>query len=583
MTQTEVARVLAEIAMLGELNGENSFRSRAFANAARALEGTDADLESLAREGALTSLPGIGSGIADTIRELIETGRSTVHDELKTATPVGLFDLLRIPGLGAKRIHRLHHQLGIDSLDMLEGAAREGSIAAVSGFGAKTQSKILDGVTFVRASRGLLRYPAALEAGVRLLAWLRSRPGVASAEIAGALRRRMEVVDCVDLVAASADPGGVAAEFAALNGVAEVVEREGGDGEVRVILRLTDGLSVRLRCVPPERFVAATVWATGNDMHLRALGDRAASWGMRLDENGLWRDGKLVPLPSESALYAALELAYVPPELREGLGEIDAAAVDSLPRLVERAELRGTFHCHTTYSDGKASVAEMAGAARARGWSYLGLADHSRTAAYAGGLSPERVREQHREIDQWNAEHGGTGTERFRIFKGIESDILPDGSLDYDDDLLASFDYVAGSVHSSFGLSEVEMTARVIRAIENPHLTILGHPTGRLLLTRNAYAIDVNAVIDAASEHGVTIEINADPHRLDLDWRHVRYAAERGVVIPINPDAHSTAGLDNVAYGVNVARKGWLGARQVLNTWTLDEIETYFAERKQES
>jgi DNA polymerase (family 10) len=581
VTRTDVARVLAEIATLGELNGDNPFRTRAFASAARALEGTDVDLGALAREGALTSLPGIGPAIAETIQELVETGRSSVHDELKASTPIGLYDLLRIPGVGAKRIHTLHTELGIDSLDSLEAAARAGNVAQVSGFGAKTERKILDGIAFVRAGRGQRRYPAALEVAVRLLQWLRAQPDVASAEIAGALRRRSEVVDAVELVAASTEPHKVVSEFAQRNGAARAAEQDAADPEAHVTIHLSDSLPVRLRCVAADRFVAAMVWETGSDSHLRQLGERAESRGMRLDADGLWRADRPVPLSSESALYAALELAYVPPELREGLGEIDVAAADSLPKLVELADLRGTFHCHTSYSDGKATVAEMAEAARALGWSYLGIADHSPAAAYAGGLSVARVREQHREIDEWNAKHGGQGPARFRIFKGTESDILPDGSLDFPDSVLASFDYVVGSVHSSFGLPEKKMTARVIRAIQNPHLTMLGHATGRLLLTRDAYAIDVRAVIDAAAEHGVAVEINADPIRLDLDWRHVRYAAERGVLIPINPDAHSTRGLENVAFGINVARKGLLEPSQVLNTWTLDRVEEYFATRKQ--
>jgi DNA polymerase (family 10) len=271
----------------------------------------------------------------------------------------------------------------------------------------------------------------------------------------------------------------------------------------------------------------------------------------------------------------------VPPELREGWGEVEEAAAGRIPTLVEPDDLRGTFHCHTDWSDGRATLEEMAEGARAKGWQYLGIADHSRSAGYAGGLPPARAKQQMRAIDAWNEAHGGTGKARFRLFKGTESDILADGRLDYDDDVVAGFDYVVGSVHSAFHLPEREMTDRMVRAVSNPRLTILGHATGRLLLTREGYEVDVRAVIDAAAAHGVAVEINADPHRLDLDWQHVRYAAERGVLVPVNPDAHSVRGLDNVAFGVNVARKGWLSARQVLNTWTLPEVEQHFAERKQ--
>ncbi len=578
MNAREIAAVLEEIAMLGELTGENPFRTRAFSAAARTLEGTVADLPALARDGALTSLPGVGPAIADTIVELLATGRSSQHERLRAEVPVGLHDLLRIPGLGTRRVRALYAERGIDSLDRLEAAARAGEVASLPGFGKKTQDKVLEGLSFVRSVAGRRRYPRAVELAVRFLEWLRAHPGVAAAEIAGGLRRRVEVVDAVDLVAASDEPARVVEAFLGLEGVEGAVER-GTEGRATLCLR--DGFAVRLRAVPPERFVAAMVWETGSDAHLAELAPRAEAHGLRLDADGLRGGGEAVPLPDEAVFYTVLGLEYVPPELREGMGEVAAAAEGRLPRLVEPGDLRGTFHCHTTWSDGKATVAEMAAAARERGWRYLGIADHSRSAGYAGGLTPAAVRKQAREIDAWNAAHGGAGANRFRLFKGTECDILPDGSLDYADEVLATFDYVVGSVHLSFGQGERAMTDRMIRAVENPRLTMLGHPTGRVLLTRDAYAVDVRAVIDAAAEHGVAVEINADPSRLDLDWRHVRYAAARGVLVPVNPDAHSTGGLDNVAYGVNVARKGWLTAPQVLNTWELEAVEEYFAQRKQ--
>jgi DNA polymerase (family X) len=581
MMAGDVAGVLAEIAVLSELNGENPFRARAFAAAARSLEGSDVDLARLAREGKLTSLPGIGSGIAEAIRELVETGRSALYEELRTATPVGLFDVMRIPGLGPKRIHTLHATLGIDSLDSLEAAARDGRLAAAPGFGKKTAQKILDGIDFVRDGMRRRRFPEAYEAALRMLAWLRTRPEVERAEIAGPLRRRMEVIEAIDLVAATDQAGSLAAAFGELNGVEMAPDSAGC-----ATARLADGFTVRLHCVDPDRWAAALLRATGSDAHLAALADHAAGLGVRLTRDGVEAEagGQSPPLADEAAVYAALGLPWIAPELREGMGEVALAAAGELPRLVELAELRGTFHCHTVYSDGRASVAEMAEAAAARGWEYLGLADHSQSAAYAGGLTPARVREQQAEIDAWNAARaeaartGGSGA--FRIFKGIESDILADGSLDYDDDVLASFDYVVGSVHSGFGMSEAEMTARIVRAVRNPYLTILGHPTGRLLLTRGGYPLDVRAVLDAAAEAGVVVEINANPHRLDLDWRHLRYAAERGVLIAINPDAHSVDGLDDVEYGVSMARKGGLDARRILNSWTTAEVEEYLARRK---
>lgn len=580
----DVARILAEIGTLMELNGRDAFRARAFRAAARGLEGTDADLEALAREDRLTELPGIGKGIAGVVREIVETGRSTPHEELAAATPIGLFELLRVPGLGTKRIHTLYTELGVDSLDALDAAVRAGSVAALPGMGAKTEAKIREGLGFARATRGRRRYPEALEIGIRLLEWLRSHPLVAEAALAGPLRRRMEVVERIDLVAAAEageaheSSAAIAAEFFALNGFLTEpdIDAEGGAEAV-----LGDGLPVRLRVVPSERYVAAVAWDTGSDAHVAALADRAAERALDLGPAGLLRRGDPVSIPDESALYTELDLPYLPPELREGLGEVEEAVVGEPPRLVEIDDLTGTFHCHTTYSDGKATLTEMAAAAEALGWSYLGIADHSRAAAYARGLPVERLREQRLEIEAWNQARAERGNGRFRLFHGIESDILPDGRLDYPDDVLAELDYVVGSVHSSFGMSEDEMTARVVRAVRHPSLTVLGHPTGRLLLTREGYALDVEAVLEAAAEAGVVIEINANPHRLDLDWRYVRRAAAMGITIAINPDAHSVAALEHVAFGVNMARKAGLGPGQVLNCWSLEEVEEYFAGRKQ--
>ncbi|MFW6078268.1 MAG: PHP domain-containing protein, partial [Gemmatimonadota bacterium] len=351
-------------------------------------------------------------------------------------------------------------------------------------------------------------------------------------------------------------------------------------GETAARARLTDGVEVRVRCAPADAFAAAWVHATGSEAHVERLAARAASRGLRLNEYGLWRGEERVAVADEAALYDALGLGYIEPELREGDGEVEAAAGEGeLPGLVDLDDLRGCFHCHTTYSDGHATVREMAEAAAERGWRYLGLADHSQAAAYAGGLSPEGIERQHEEIDAWNAERG----DELWLFKGIEADILPDGRLDYDDlgdAVLGRFDYVVGSIHSSFGLSEAEQTKRVLRAMENPHLTFLGHPTGRILLSREGYAIDLDAVIEAAAERGVGIEINANPRRLDLDWRRWRRARALGVRTAINPDAHSVDGLDHVRWGVGVARKGWLGPDDVVNAWDLDAVRRHLAEAR---
>ncbi len=508
----------------------------------------------------------MGEGIAGVLEALLATGTSPMLEALRADTPAGIYDLMRIEGLGARRIRTLYAELGIDSLDAAEAAAAEGRIAALPGFGAKTEAKILEGAAYVRTLRGRRRWYRAAEAAGALLELVEGLPGVVRASSAGELRRRLEVVESVDLVAASTDPAATLAAFRALQG-----GDEGGAGIART--RMIDGVRLTLRAVDDEAFATALLYATGNEAHLEALRERAAARRLRLAPEGLFRGKKRVATADEASVYTALELAFVPPELREGWGEVEAAAEGRLPELVETADLRGTFHCHTTASDGRATLAEMAEAARARGWRYLGIADHSQAAGYAGGLSPAAVRKQQREIDAWNREHGGRGKGRFRLLKGIEADILADGSLDYDDAVLATFDYVVGSVHSGFGMGEREMTDRLLRAVGNPRLTILGHATGRLLLRRSGYAVDVRAVVDAAAEHGVAVEINADPSRLDVDWRTARYAAERGVLVPINPDAHSAAALGNVAYGVNVARKGWLTKRQVPNAWELEPLE----------
>ena len=573
MDKHAAALIIEEIGTLMELQGENPFRARAFYNAARALEQVEGEFDALVAEGKLEQVRGFGPATIAVARELAETGASSVHHELRSRTPDGLFDLLRIPGLGAKRVHLLHTQLGVESLDDLERAAEEDRIASLPGFGQRTQAKLLEGIAYLRSQMGRSRQPEAWAIAAALTEFLSARAGVVRVEIAGELRRRLETVRGVDVVAVVSEQAApVITAFLEIPG-ARGGERVGASG-ARV--RLGDGIEARLTCVPPDAFAAALLYATGSDAHVAAVVARAEAQGYRLNEFGLWRGEERVPVSDEATLYRVLGLDYIEPELREAGFEVALAAEGGLPTLVALTDLRGCFHCHTSYSDGRASLTEMAMAAKARGWRYLGIADHSRAAAYAGGLSVEQIERQHAEIDAWNAEHG----HELWLFKGMETDILPDGRLDYADeeDVLGRFDYVVGSVHSSFSLSEAEMTQRIIRAMEDPHLTLLGHPTGRLLLGREGYPIDMDAVIDAAADAGVGIEINANPNRLDMDWRHWRRAKERGILTAINPDAHSTQGLGDVEYGIGVARKGWLTAADVINTWPLDEVRRHFAE-----
>ncbi|HSH45303.1 MAG TPA: helix-hairpin-helix domain-containing protein, partial [Longimicrobiales bacterium] len=503
------------------------------------------------------------------IRDLVETGHSRLYDRLRQETPRGLVRLRGVSGLGPKRIRTLHERLGVETPEDLRAAVEAGRVGALPGFGPATVRRIREGLAFVDRSAGRRRQPDAYATADRLIGHLEAAaPTIREVRITGELRRRCETVDGVDLLAVTERAAEALDAFLSTPGLGPTERVD----EHRARATLADGAPVRFRVVPPAAAGAARVVETGSGAHVEALTERAAERGYRLDGTGLWDGDTLLDAADEEAVYAALDLPWIPPELREGRGEVAAAEAGHLPRLVDYDDLRGTFHCHTTWSDGRATVAEMAEAAAGRGWRYLGIADHSVSAGYAGGLTVEEVRRQHQEIDAWNAGRGG----EVRVLKGVEADILRDGRLDYDDETLSTFDYVVGSVHSSFRMDEAEMTARITAAVRNPHLSILGHATGRLLLTREPYPLDVDAVLDAAAEAGSAVEINGDPHRLDLDWRHWPSAKDRGVRCAINPDAHSVAGIGAVVYGVAMARKGWLEPEDVINTWELERVESEF-------
>ena len=572
MDSRTAAHVLSEIAALLELRAENRFKSRAYRGAAKAVLTLDADdLTPLLRSGELARVRGIGPATLGVLTDLVETGESRYLEQLRLDLPDGILDLMRVPGLGPEKIERLHETLGIASLDDLEAAARDGRLAAVKGFGPKTAEKMPEAIAIARKSGTLALFPRAYAEAARLVSAVRRHPDVTRAEIAGSVRRRSEVVRNIDIVAAvTGDPADVAASFARVAGVVDATIA-GGSAAIRFV----DGTLLDLHCIPEAKFAVALWRATGSEAHIRQMSDALTARGLLVDDDGV-RDaqGERVPLADEHALYALLDIPLVPPEMREGSGEL-AAAARSLPRLVTAADVRGILHCHSTYSDGVATIADLAHAAIARGWSYLGISDHSQSAFYAGGLSRDTVARQHDEIDELNATLGD-----FRVLKGIEADIRVNGELDYDDQTLDRFDYVIGSVHSQFKLSEEAMTARIVNALENPYLTILGHPTGRLLLARDGYAVDVDAIIEKAAEAGAAIELNADPRRLDLDWRFLRQAKERGVTIEIGPDAHSIGGLDNVVVGVGVARKGWLEADDILNARSADDVLAFASARR---
>ena len=571
MDSRTAAHVLSEIAALLELRAENRFKSRAYRGAAKAVLALDADdLAPLVKSGELGKVRGIGPATLGVIADLVETGESSYLEQLRVNLPEGIIELMRVPGLGPEKIERLHETLGTASLDDLEAAARDGRLAAVRGFGEKTAARMLDSIAIARRAGTLTLFPRAYAEAARLLGSVRRHPDVVNAEIAGAVRRRSEVVGSIDVVAAvNGDPDEVAASFARVPGVAAATLDHGSAS-----IRYVDGTVLDLHCITPDAFPVSLWRATGSDGHVRRMSDALAARGLTLRGDAVVdRHGARVPVADERAMYALLDRPFVPPELREDDDELSARAI---PRLVTAADIRGVLHCHSQYSDGVATIADLAQAALARGWSYIGISDHSQSAFYAGGMSPDDIARQHDEIDALNATLGD-----FRILKGIEADIRTNGELDYTDALLERFDYVIGSIHSQFKMSESEMTARIITALENPRLTILGHPTGRLLLARDPYPVDVDAVIEKAADTGVAIELNADPRRLDLDWRFLRRAKSLGVTIEIGPDAHSVAGLDNVAIGVGVARKGWLEADDILNARSADDVVAFADTRRE--
>jgi DNA polymerase (family 10) len=574
MDSRTAAHVLSQIGALVELQRGHRFKARAYRSAAKAVLGLDTDdLGPMLRSGELAKVPGIGPATLGVIRDLIESGESRYLDQLLESTPEGMLEMLRVPGLGMAKIQVIRDGLGIETLHELEEAARDGRLASLPRFGPRTAEKILKGIAFLRESVALDLYPQAAVEAARLLAGVRRHPEIVRAEIAGSVRRRREVVGDIDIVAACRSaPARVAASFTRAPGVRDAV----GSGQSRVSIRYVDGTRLDLHCVLPRDFAVAWWRATGSESHLDDVRAQAATRGLAIvgdtvrDTSGSPRD-----VADEAALYDLLGLAFIPPELREGAREVDAAGRAALPILVELDDIRGVLHCHSRYSDGTAGIAELAAAAQARGWSYLGISDHSESASYAGGLTREAVAAQHDEIDRVNESLDG-----FRVLKGIEADILADGRIDYDESVLGRFDYVIGSIHSRFSMDGAHMTRRVLAALDDPHLTILGHPTGRLLLTREPYAIDMDAVLEKAGDRGVAVELNADPHRLDLDWRLCPTAKRSGVMIEIGPDAHSAHALDNVEIGVGIARKGWLEASDILNARPAEEVLALAAQRR---
>ena len=565
MTKDQVASALREIGTILELQGENPFKCRAYLNGARTLETSATDLTELVRTNRLGELPGIGDALREKITTLITTGKLPYLEELRSSIPAGLLPLLDLPGLGPKKLRALRDKLKIESLEALTQACQDGRLAALEGFGEKTATNLLEAIDRHANYKKLHRLGTALPAARTLLEHLKQSPLVLHAEIAGSLRRGKEVVKDLDLIASSKKPKEVMKLFVSSPNVEKVVNH----GETKSSVILAGGIPCDLRVIPPESWATALAHFTGSKEHNIALRQRAIDRGLHLSEWGLLKGKSKTPLKlkDEKDLHKALGLAFIPPELREDSGEIAAAEKNELPDLLTRDQIRGCLHNHTLASDGQDSLSSMAQAAAEQGLEWLGIADHSKSSFQANGLDAKRLEKQIEEIRLLNSKKP-----KCTLLSGTECDILKDGKLDFPDSLLSELDYVVASVHSGFTSDEKEMTQRIIRAMENPHVTCLGHPTGRLLLEREAYPLNIPKILEAAAATGTWIELNANPWRLDLDWRWWHKARDLGILCCINPDAHKTSHLRFLDFGVTLARKGWLRAQDVVNTRTLSQL-----------
>lgn len=560
----DIAAMFGEIADLLEIQGANPFRVRAYRNAARTVEGLGRDLAALVKAGEdLTELPGIGEDLAAKIKEAVETGRLAFLDRLHKELPPAITELLKIPGLGPKRVKALYHDLGVQTLEQLARAARDGRIRELPGFGAKTEEKILEAVQAHLSGARRFKLAVAAQYAAPLVEHLRKAPGVGRVVVAGSFRRMRETVGDLDILVTTTLPEQAVQRFAGYEEVKEVLSK--GGTRASVVLRC--GLQVDLRVVAEESYGAALHYFTGSKAHNIAVRRLAQERGLKVNEYGVYRGEERIAGRTEEEVYATVDLPYIPPELREDQGEIEAARAGRLPQLVELADLKGDLHAHTKATDGKNTLEEMAEAARKLGFEYLAITEHSRRLTVAHGLDPRRLEKQIDEIERLNARLKG-----IRLLKGIEVDILEDGRLDLPDSVLARLDLVVGAVHSKFDLSRARQTERILKAMEHPYFTILAHPTGRLIDERPPYDVDMLKIVRKAKERGCFLELNAHPERLDLLDVHCRMAKDEGVLVAISSDAHSVLDFGNLHYGVGQARRGWLEAKDVLNARSLKSL-----------
>jgi DNA polymerase (family 10) len=563
----DIAAAFEQIADLLELQNANPFRVRAYRNAARIVGELKLDLAAAIGSGRpLPKLPGIGTDLEAKIREFATTGAIGALERLKKEVPAGVAELLKLPGLGPKRVRALYEELHVHTLPQLLRAARDGRIRSLPGFGAKTEQRIAEAIERQLAQVKRFKLAIAAQYADALLAYLKQAPGVAEVAAAGSLRRAKETVGDIDLLATAPDGAAVCRYFTQYPDVAEVLQ----SGETRASVVLKSGLQVDLRVVPQQSYGAALMYFTGSKAHNIRLRNLAADQGLKLNEYGLFKDRRAIAGATEEDVYSALGLPWIQPELREDRGEIEAAKRRALPQLVERDDLRGDLHAHTKWSDGTATIEEMAQAARAHGLAYLAISEHSRRLTVAHGLDPVRLAKQRAEIERIDAKLDGV-----RLLTGIEVDVLEDGALDLPDAALAPLDVVIAAVHSKFDLPRAKQTARILAALDNPHVKILAHPLGRLIDQREPHDVDMLAVIRKCRARGVALEVNAHPQRLDLTDLACRMAKDEGARVAINSDAHSVHEFDNLVYGVGQARRGWLEKADVLNTRPLDEVRAW--------